>query len=57
MSLSAGMKIALTSTLRRIAQEQLDMLLAYEALTVNTLDHVEALSAMRDGRRAQFGRE
>jgi hypothetical protein len=26
-------------------------------LTVNTLDHVEALSAMRDGRRAQFGRE
>jgi enoyl-CoA hydratase len=49
-------KTALNYGLRTAAIEQLDMLAAYEALTVMTPDHREGLAAMREQRRAQFGR-
>lgn len=49
-------KIAANFGLRAAAIEQLDMMAAYEALTVNTADHREALAAMREQRRPQFGK-
>lgn len=48
-------KIALNSGLRAAAIADIDMIAAYEALTVMTPDHREALSAIREKRRPQFG--
>lgn len=48
-------KTALNSGLREAAQKQLDMLAGYQALTVGTTDHREAVAAMREGRRPKFG--
>jgi enoyl-CoA hydratase len=49
-------KVALNAGLRAAAIAQIDMLAAYEALTVMTPDHREALAAMREQRRPTFGR-
>ncbi|RYD59697.1 MAG: enoyl-CoA hydratase/isomerase family protein [Sphingomonadales bacterium] len=49
-------KIALNAGLRAAAIAEIDMLAAYEALTVMTPDHREALAAMREKRRPQFGK-
>lgn len=48
-------KAIVNSGLRAAAIRDIDMAAAYEALTVMTADHKEALSAMREKRRAQFG--
>jgi enoyl-CoA hydratase len=48
-------KAVLNSSLRATAISQIDVAAAYEALTVMTADHKEALSAMREKRRPQFG--
>ncbi|OCC22963.1 enoyl-CoA hydratase [Croceicoccus estronivorus] len=50
-------KVAINAGLRRIAAEQADMLIAYELLTMRSADHAEAVAAMRDGRRPQFGQD
>lgn len=47
-------KIALNSGLRRLATEQMDMLMAYEAISARSRDHAEAVTAMREKRRPQF---
>ena len=49
-------KTALNAGLRAAAGKQLDMLGSYQALTVTTPDHREALAALRDGRRPSFGK-
>jgi enoyl-CoA hydratase len=48
-------KTALNSGLRAAAVAQIDAIAAYEALTVMTPDHREALAAMREKRRPDFG--
>lgn len=48
-------KTALNAGLREAAQKQLDMLGSYQALTVGTPDHREALAAMAESRRPSFG--
>ncbi|HVY86171.1 MAG TPA: enoyl-CoA hydratase-related protein [Caulobacterales bacterium] len=48
-------KAVLNSGLRATAIAQIDMAAAYEALTVMTADHKEALAAMREKRRPNFG--
>ena len=48
-------KAILNANLRATAINQIDMAAAYEALTVMTADHKEALAAMREKRRPQFG--
>jgi enoyl-CoA hydratase len=47
-------KIALNSGLRKLAQEQMDMLMAYEALSARSRDHAEAVAAMREKRKPQM---
>jgi enoyl-CoA hydratase len=48
-------KLSLNAGLRSAAQQRLDMMVAFEALSVMTADHAEALRAMREGRRPSFG--
>lgn len=48
-------KAILNASLRATAISQIDMAAAYEALTVASADHREALAAMREKRRPQFG--
>lgn len=48
-------KAVLNSSLRATAISQIEVAAAYEALTVMTADHKEALAAMREKRRPQFG--
>jgi len=47
-------KIALNKKLRAYAQEQMDMLMAYEALSSRSADHAEAIDAIRSGRKPVF---
>lgn len=47
-------KLAMNVGLRRFAQEQMDMLMAYEALSNQSDDHAEAVAAMREKRKPQF---
>ncbi|MHA6642771.1 enoyl-CoA hydratase/isomerase family protein [Mesorhizobium sp. A623] len=47
-------KIAINRTLRSFAQEQMDTLMAYEALSARTRDHAEAVAAFREKRKPQF---
>jgi enoyl-CoA hydratase len=47
-------KIALNRGLRKFAQEQMDVLMAYEALSSQTADHAEAIAAAREKRKPQF---
>ncbi|MBT9290999.1 enoyl-CoA hydratase/isomerase family protein [Prosthecodimorpha staleyi] len=47
-------KIALNRKLRAYAQEQMDMLMAYEALSSRSSDHAEAIDAIRSGRKPVF---
>ncbi len=49
-------KAILNSGLRATAISQIDAAAAYEALTVASADHREALAAMREKRRPQFGK-
>jgi enoyl-CoA hydratase len=48
-------KAILNNGLRATAIAQLETAAAYEALTVMTADHNEALKAMREKRKPQFG--
>lgn len=50
-------KIAVNTGLRKLASEQMDMLMAYEAISARSRDHAEAVSAMREKRKPQFSRE
>ena len=47
-------KLGMNLTLRRKAQEEMDALMAYEALSNRTADHAEAVAAMREKRKPQF---
>ncbi|WP_137388608.1 enoyl-CoA hydratase/isomerase family protein [Rhodoligotrophos defluvii] len=47
-------KIALNLGLRKFAQENMDTLLAYEALSNRSADHAEAVAAFREKRKPQF---
>lgn len=47
-------KIAINSGLRKLASEQMDMLMAYEAISARSRDHAEAVAAMREKRRPDF---
>lgn len=47
-------KIALNRVLRKSAQDQMDVLMAYEALSSRTRDHAEAVAAFREKRKPQF---
>ncbi len=47
-------KIALNRGLRKLAQDQMDVLMAFEALSNRTADHAEAVAALREKRRPVF---
>lgn len=47
-------KIAMNRKLRAYAQEQMDMLMAYESLSNRSADHAEAVRAIREKRKPQF---
>lgn len=47
-------KIAMNAGLRKLATEQMDMLMAYEAISARSRDHAEAVVAMNEKRRPQF---
>lgn len=47
-------KIAVNAGLRKLASEQMDMLMAYEALSARTRDHAEAVAAMAERRKPSF---
>ncbi|MBX3597711.1 MAG: enoyl-CoA hydratase/isomerase family protein [Rhizobiaceae bacterium] len=47
-------KIALNRMLRKAAQDQMDVLMAYEALSSRTRDHAEAVAAFREKRKPKF---
>lgn len=47
-------KLGLNLALRKKAQEEMDTLIAYEALSNRTGDHAEAVAAMREKRKPQF---
>lgn len=47
-------KIAVNRVLLKYAQDQMDTLLAYEALSARTRDHAEAVAAFREKRKPNF---
>lgn len=47
-------KIALNRSLRKFAQEQMDVLMAYESLSNQTADHAEAIAAIIEKRKPVF---
>lgn len=47
-------KIAVNRVLRKAAQDQMDVLMAYEALSSRTSDHAEAVAAFREKRKPRF---
>ncbi|PHR20680.1 MAG: enoyl-CoA hydratase [Hoeflea sp.] len=48
-------KLAVNKELVKLATEKMDMLMAYEALSANHPHHAEAIRAMREKRRPDFG--
>jgi enoyl-CoA hydratase len=47
-------KIAVNRGLRKLAQDQMDVLMTYEALSSQSADHAEAVRAFREKRKPQF---
>lgn len=47
-------KLAMNRKLRAYAQEQMDMLMAYESLSNRSADHAEAVTAIREKRKPKF---
>lgn len=47
-------KMAINRKLRAYAQEQMDMLIAYESLSNRSADHAEAIAAIREKRKPVF---
>lgn len=48
-------KLAVNKELVKLATEKMDMLIAYEALSANHPHHAEAIRALRERRRPDFG--